>query len=171
VAEHVGWQSCSGACLSWLTSVANVPEVGASLFSLARLQTSVIYHLMTALVTIIAFVSYLAMVMELGGLWIRYLDWVTTTPLLLIDIAFLAGMPAALVCFLAVVDALMIVTGFAAETAETAAQVWVMFGLSSVSACACGRCVLSVHQHTLPFPPSFIPRCCRSPGACSMRFH
>jgi bacteriorhodopsin len=120
---------------------------------------------MTALVTIIAFVSYLAMVMELGGLYIRYLDWVTTTPLLLTDIGFLAGMPAALVSFLAVVDALMIVTGFAAETAETAAQMWVMFGLSSVSACVCGRCArhasMPVQQHRPPVSPSSISRCCR----------
>ena len=49
--------------------------------------------------------------------WARYVDWSVTTPLLLLDLALLAGLPGANILVAVVADVIMILTGlFAAFT-------------------------------------------------------
>lgn len=51
--------------------------------------------------------------------WARYVDWSVTTPLLLLDLALLAGLPGANILVAIVADIIMILTGlFAAFTVE-----------------------------------------------------
>lgn len=110
-------------------------SIFASIFGRAayhsRSKTSVVYHLMSLTVCILAFTAYLMKALRTADVWIRYLDWGLATPLLLIDLAFLAGMPAPLVAFLALLDILMVGTGYVAEQASEPAQIWVMFCLST----------------------------------------
>jgi len=84
------------------------------------------FYIATILITAIAFVNYLAMALgfgltfvELGGeqrpiYWARYTDWLFTTPLLLYDLALLAGADRNTISSLVSLDILMIGTGVVA---------------------------------------------------------
>lgn len=54
---------------------------------LLAVQTSVVYHLMSLTVCILAFTAYLMKALHAADVWVRYLDWALATPLLLIDLA------------------------------------------------------------------------------------
>ncbi|MFB6126822.1 MAG: bacteriorhodopsin [Halolamina sp.] len=81
------------------------------------------FYIVTIMITTIAFVNYLAMALgfglttvEFGGesnpiYWARYTDWLFTTPLLIIDLALLAGASRNDIAALVGLDALMIGTG------------------------------------------------------------
>jgi bacteriorhodopsin len=85
------------------------------------------FYIATIMITAIAFVNYLAMALgygvtiidlsALGGeseqliYWARYTDWLFTTPLLLYDLALLAGADRNTIASLVGLDALMIGTG------------------------------------------------------------
>lgn len=99
---------------------------------------------MTAFITTFAALSYFAMAVESGisynkivitetqkhfpdtystiyrqVYWARYVDWSVTTPLLLLDLCLLAGLPGANILVAVVADLIMILTGlFAAFTTE-----------------------------------------------------
>lgn len=105
------------------------------------------YHVVTIMITSIAFASYLAMFFGIGLTevtlvngevldiyWARYADWLFTTPLLLLDLALLAkatdrGTIAALV----LVDAFMIVTGLAGALSPTALERYVWWTVSTIA--------------------------------------
>jgi bacteriorhodopsin len=89
------------------------------------------YYIITAFVPAIAFVSYLSMTLGFGAttvefawlgqqaqehtiLWARYADWLFTTPLLLLDLALLAGANRQTIGTLVGLDVAMIVTGLMA---------------------------------------------------------
>jgi len=84
------------------------------------------FYIATILITAIAFVNYLAMALgfgltfvEFGGeqrpiYWARYTDWLFTTPLLLFDLALLAGADRNTISSLVSLDVLMIGTGLVA---------------------------------------------------------
>jgi bacteriorhodopsin len=81
------------------------------------------FYIVTVFITAIAFVNYLAMALgfglttvmvggeELPIYWARYTDWFFTTPLLLVDLALLAGATRNQIATLVGLDALMIATG------------------------------------------------------------
>jgi bacteriorhodopsin len=81
------------------------------------------FYIVTIFIAAIAFTNYLAMALgfglttvEFGGqaldiYWARYTDWFFTTPLLLIDLALLAGATRNQITTLVGLDALMIGTG------------------------------------------------------------
>jgi bacteriorhodopsin len=81
------------------------------------------FYIITIFIAAIAFTNYLAMALgfglttvEFGGepvaiYWARYTDWIFTTPLLLIDLALLAGATRNQITALVGLDALMIGTG------------------------------------------------------------
>jgi len=81
------------------------------------------FYIVTIFITAIAFVNYLAMalgfgltIIEINGeelpiYWARYTDWFFTTPLLLIDLALLAGATRNQISSLVGLDMLMIGTG------------------------------------------------------------
>jgi len=72
--------------------------VAFALLGIRAPQGSRYFFVITALITLIAFVSYLAMATGQGEAqvgdrtfyYFRYIDWVFTTPLLLVDLALLA---------------------------------------------------------------------------------
>lgn len=91
-----------------------------------------IFHYITASVTMVAAIAYFSMGSHLGwtpidveflrndpevrGInreiyYVRYIDWVITTPLLLMDLLLTAGMPWPTTLFVILVDEVMIVTG------------------------------------------------------------
>ncbi|WP_181686581.1 bacteriorhodopsin [Halorhabdus salina] len=99
------------------------------------------FYIVTTFIAAIAFVNYLAMATGFGRLpieivndiigtsfeepetiyWARYTDWILTTPLLLYDIALLAGADRNTTSTLVGLDVLMILTGVVATLQFTGA--------------------------------------------------
>jgi len=89
------------------------------------------FHMVSFAICAFASLAYLVMAFDLGRVevdgrdvfYARYIDWAVTTPLLLVDLGFLAGMSAADVAGLCVWDVLMIAGGlFGALTTHVAAK-------------------------------------------------
>jgi len=95
-----------------------------------------LFHIITALITTFAFLSYFAMAVGDGIsyasythteehkhvpdidhvtfrqiYWARYVDWSITTPLLLLDLALLAGLSGANILVAIIADIIMVMTG------------------------------------------------------------
>ncbi|KAB8287900.1 hypothetical protein EYC80_010258 [Monilinia laxa] len=91
-----------------------------------------IFHYITAAITMTASVAYFTMASNLGYaaiiqefqrndpvvrgvyreiFYVRYIDWVVTTPLLLLDILLTAGLPWPTILYTIFLDELMIITG------------------------------------------------------------
>ncbi|KAI1332901.1 hypothetical protein F5Y16DRAFT_394210 [Xylariaceae sp. FL0255] len=106
-----------------------------------------LFHIITAFITTFAFLSYYAMATGMGVdyhstvvhrnkqhhpteivnrqiYWARYVDWSLTTPLLLLDLCFLAGLNGASILVLVVSDLIMILCGLFAAFAKHQAQGW-----------------------------------------------
>ena len=90
------------------------------------------FYIVTTLIAAIAFVNYLAMATGFGVVdlapffegvdekavyWARYTDWILTTPLLIYDLALLAGADTEDIAALVGLDVMMIVTGVIATLA------------------------------------------------------
>lgn len=108
------------------------------------------FHIITAFITAFAAISYFAMATDDGNslvsyvikevnhhvpntrhvvyrsvYWARYVDWSLTTPLLLLDLSFLAGLNGANMVVTVVADVIMILTGlFAAFGGNSDSQKW-----------------------------------------------
>ena len=119
-------------------------------------QSKRLYHVVTTLITIFASLSYFAMASGVGisynhievreshkhvpdtthdiyrqVYWARYVDWSLTTPLLLLDLALLAGMNGGNILMALVADLIMILTGlFAAFGAEGTPQKWGWYAIA-----------------------------------------
>jgi bacteriorhodopsin len=66
--------------------------------------------------------------------WARYVDWTVTTPLLLLDLALLAGMNGANILVAIVADVIMILTGlFAAFGTEDTPQKWGWYAIACIA--------------------------------------
>lgn len=105
------------------------------------------YHVVTIMITSIAFASYLAMFFGLGLTevtlangevldiyWARYADWLFTTPLLLFDLALLANATdRGTLAALGLVDAFMIVTGLAGALSPTPLERYVWWTVSTIA--------------------------------------
>jgi bacteriorhodopsin len=108
-----------------------------------------LFHVITTLITTFATISYFAMATGDGNsyahivikeahnhvpdtvehvfrqvFWARYIDWSVTTPLLLLDLAFLAGMDGASILVAIVADVIMVLTGLFAAFGKTDGQKW-----------------------------------------------
>ena len=114
------------------------------------LQQKRLFHILTAFITTFAFLSYFAMATGDGvshnkivleethnnGIpstyktiyrevyWARYVDWSVTTPLLLMDLALLAGLSGANILVAIVADIIMILTGLFAAFGTGDGQKW-----------------------------------------------
>lgn len=65
--------------------------------------------------------------------WARYVDWVFTTPLLLLDLSLLAGLSGANILVAVVADIIMILTGlFAALTSEPSSK-WGYYAIACIA--------------------------------------
>lgn len=66
--------------------------------------------------------------------WARYVDWSLTTPLLLLDLAILAGLNGASIFQLLVADVVMVLTGlFAAFGKEETPQKWGWYAIGCIA--------------------------------------
>lgn len=118
-----------------------------------------VYHIITTFITVIAALSYFAMATGHGTAYhhvkvkesnkhvpdtvhdvyrevyyARYIDWSLTTPLLLLDLALLAGLSGADILVTIFADVIMILTGlFAAFGAEGTPQKWGWYTIACIA--------------------------------------
>jgi len=118
----------------WYWTVCAVMTVSMFAFaglSFTRPRSARIFHYITTGIVLVAAVAYFSMASNLGFtpiavefhrggedagnyreiFYVRYIDWVITTPLLLMDLLLTAGMPWPTVLFTILVDEVMIITG------------------------------------------------------------
>jgi len=104
------------------------------------------FYWITALITGFAFISYLAMASGAGSTilddgrefyFFRYIDWLITTPLLLLDLALLAlanpGRNTGLIAGLIGLDVVMILTGLVAGSSTSAFVATIFFIISTAA--------------------------------------
>ncbi len=120
------------------------------LLGLRAPQGSRYFFVITASITLIAFISYLVMTTGQGSTtlttaggetrefyWARYVDWLFTTPLLLLDLALLAlirpGKSIGLISGIIGLDVLMILTGLGAGFSTNAFVQVVLFLISTAA--------------------------------------
>ncbi|CAO1618726.1 unnamed protein product [Parajaminaea phylloscopi] len=103
-------------------------------------------YVITLLINAIAAISYFAMATGFGDVIIRqskhslsanrellvprYIDWLFTTPLLLLDLTLLAGLPAGEILVVIVADVIMIVTGLIGALHQDLNYRWGFFAFS-----------------------------------------
>jgi len=117
-----------------------------------------LFHVITTLITTFATISYFAMATGDGNsyahivlreshkhvpdtvehvfrqvFWARYIDWSVTTPLLLLDLAFLAGMDGASILVAIVADVIMVLLGLFAAFGKTDGQKWGYYAIACIS--------------------------------------
>jgi len=128
-----------------------------------------LFHVLTTLITTFATISYFAMAVGDGNsfahivvkeahkhvpdtvehvfrqvFWARYIDWSVTTPLLLLDLAFLAGLNGANILVTIVADVLMVLLGLFAAFGATNGQKWGYYAM------ACVAYLVIVYQLVIP---------------------
>lgn len=100
--------------------------------SLMKPRPHRVFHYITSVITLTAAIAYFTMASNLGWtpidvefqrsnprvhginreiFYVRYIDWVITTPLLLLDLLLTAGLPWPTILFTIFVDEVMIITG------------------------------------------------------------
>lgn len=115
-----------------------------------------LFHVLTAFITTIAFISYLAMASGDGVslftyktevpkhnlahhiyqreiYWARYVDWSLTTPLLLLDLSFLAGLNGASMLIAIFADVTMCLTGLFAAFGSGDGQKWGYYTVACIA--------------------------------------
>jgi bacteriorhodopsin len=65
--------------------------------------------------------------------WARYIDWSLTTPLLLLDLAFLAGLNGANIIIAIVADIVMILTGVFGAFGHSGIQKWGYYAMGCIA--------------------------------------
>jgi len=118
-----------------------------------------LFYILTTFITLFAAISYFAMASGDGYtyvadntshntyrqvFWARYADWVVTTPLLLLDLAFLAGLDGASIVVSLVADILMILLGLFAAFSHNEIQKWGYYAFS------CFAYLVIVYQLAIP---------------------
>ena len=105
-------------------------------------QRKRLFHYITAAITLVASIAYFSMASNLGWaaipvefqrhsnhlvsgdmrqvFYVRYIDWVITTPLLLLDLLLTAGIPTPTILFVILIDEIMVVTGLVGALVKSA---------------------------------------------------
>ena len=116
------------------------------------------FHILTAFITTFATLSYYAMAVNDGVgqneikikhsvkhfpdtydtvyrevYWARYIDWSVTTPLLLLDLALLAGLSGANILVAIVADVIMILTGLFAAFEVREGPKWGWYAMACIA--------------------------------------
>ncbi|CAG8978877.1 hypothetical protein HYALB_00005214 [Hymenoscyphus albidus] len=124
-----------------------------------------LFHVITTFITLFATLSYFAMATGDGNsfaqivihtrnkhvpdtveyvyrqvFWARYVDWSVTTPLLLLDLAFLAGLDGASIIVTIVADLIMVLLGLFAAFGSSDGQKWGYYAM------ACAAYLVIVYQ-------------------------
>jgi len=118
-----------------------------------------LFHILTALITTFATISYYAMAVGDGvswhtttitqkhkhGIpdidvpmkrevyWARYVDWSVTTPLLLLDLCLLAGVSGANIFVAIIADLIMVLTGLFAALSEDQKPRWGYYAMACIA--------------------------------------
>lgn len=118
-----------------------------------------LFHVLTAMITTFAFISYYAMASGDGKsfssvvqeehhkhnmpttyttihrevYWARYVDWALTTPLLLMDLSFLAGLNGANILVAVIADLIMIVVGLFAALSDKEETSWGYYTIACIA--------------------------------------
>jgi len=117
-----------------------------------------LFHVLTTLITTFATISYFAMATGDGNafkhiivkethnhtpdtiehvfrqvFWARYIDWSLTTPLLLLDLAFLAGLNGANIFVTIVADLIMVLLGLFAAYGHGDGQKWGYYTMAIIA--------------------------------------
>lgn len=116
----------------WYWAVFSVMAASVIVFSVMAFMTprkERIFHYFTIAIVATASIAYFTMASDLGSVpiitefsnysslptrqvfYTRYIDWVITTPLLLIDLLLLAALPWSTIVFTIVMDEIMVLTG------------------------------------------------------------
>ncbi|GAB0134458.1 hypothetical protein EsDP_00002829 [Epichloe bromicola] len=115
-------------------------------------RTERVFHYITISITLVASIAYFAMASNLGWasilveffrggkvegttreiFYVRYIDWVITTPLLLLDILLTAGMPWPTILFTLLLDEVMIITGLVGALVKSSYK-WGFFTFGCVA--------------------------------------
>jgi bacteriorhodopsin len=121
-------------------------------------QPKRVFHTVTSLITTISFIIYLALATGQGitwihaditqrhkhvpdtsqeyfrqVLWLRYVNWALTTPLLLVNLSLLSGLPGANLVAAIAADLVMLATGLLGSFAGQNRQRWAWLTLSCIS--------------------------------------
>ncbi|KAJ1324512.1 hypothetical protein MN608_10578 [Microdochium nivale] len=130
---------------NWLFTVCAIMGVSTVAFmgmAFTKPQSERIFHYITAAITCTACIAYFAMGSNLGEtpiqaeflrpnnpqvfaagtreiFYARYIDWVITTPLLLLDLMLTAGMPTSTILATIFADEVMVVTGLIGALTQT----------------------------------------------------
>ena len=118
-------------------AVATLSFIG---LSYTKPRTHRIFHYITAAITMVATIAYYSMGSNLGWtpinvefqrskgivrgnareiFYVRYIDWVITTPLLLMDLLLTSGLPWPSVMYTILIDEVMIITGLSGALTYT----------------------------------------------------
>ncbi|KAH7018476.1 FDD123 protein [Microdochium trichocladiopsis] len=129
----------------WLFTVCAIMGASTVAFmgmAFSKRQTDRLFHYITAAITCTACIAYFAMGSNLGQVpiqaefvrpnssqvfaagtreifYVRYIDWVVTTPLLLLDLMLTAGMPTSTILATIFADEVMVVTGLVGALTQT----------------------------------------------------
>ncbi|KAI0019350.1 hypothetical protein F4780DRAFT_450859 [Xylariomycetidae sp. FL0641] len=156
---RIHWQESSEVGHRTLWVVCVLMGLSSLIFYAMAMRVPVqkrLFHVLTALITTFAFLSYYAMatgsgvsyhetviretklhviteVVKRQVFWARYIDWSLTTPLLLLDLCLLAGLDGASTLVAVVSDLIMILTGLFAALAPEEAQSWGWYAFACIA--------------------------------------
>lgn len=142
----------------WLFTVCAIMGASTLIFmglAFTKPQTERLFHYITAAITCTACIAYFAMGSNLGEVpiqaefvrpyssqvfaagtreifYARYIDWVITTPLLLLDLMLTAGMPTSTILATMFADEVMVVTGLIGALTQTTYK-WGFFTIGCVA--------------------------------------
>jgi len=145
--HHSGLQRATAAGERTLWIVFAIMAFSTVVFAIAAARQQAknrIFSYITMFITMIAAISYYVMATGGGGsivnapgkhaareiYWARYADWLGTTPLLLLDLALLAGLSGVDIVLISIADVGMIVTGVAAALDNGIKSRWGLYTFS-----------------------------------------
>jgi len=133
-----------GIVFLWVAFGFMVFSAAAFFISALRSRTEKIrkFSVVNVIVCSIAATAYMAMAFQQGFVrkengrqfyYARYIDWVFTTPLLLFELASLAGAGTTLTLLIIVLDVIMIITGLFGGLSVRRGPTWVWFGMGCLA--------------------------------------
>jgi len=133
-----------GIVFLWVAFGFMVFSAAAFFISALRSRTEKIrkFSVVNVIICSIAATAYMAMAFQQGFVrkengrqfyYARYIDWVFTTPLLLFELASLAGAGTTLTLLIIVLDVIMIITGLFGGLSVRRGPTWVWFGMGCLA--------------------------------------
>ncbi|KAJ5981834.1 hypothetical protein N7499_009110 [Penicillium canescens] len=155
------WQEIHDVGMRTLWVVTVLMGISSLVFYLLAARSPLpkrIFHTLASITTTISFIVYLALATNLGSnysynriheshkhvpdttttifrqiLWLRYLNWALTTPLLFINFALISGLPGANLLLAIVADLVMLSAGLLGTYANHSRERWVWLTISCIA--------------------------------------